>query len=415
MGKAAVGKNPQAVRMKAASVRGYANKAPGKHSFGQGLILKVSPKGKSVWYARLVVQGKDTLRAIGLAGPDMSARDARLKLVDIQEQSRQGLITLRGGAPNSELAGDRVLGAIVMDFCKMMLAKQQGGWGDQHYKKTVPRIKDTLGPLWTQDAESLTRADIIQHIKAGIAEGKSRDTASRVFGWVSDALIEAEDSGVIKEAVLGGRRPKSLIAPKGESRASYGGDLAKLKQLYINLDNSDSSKVVRYAAQLLILTGLRINELLKLKTKEVDLKNSQLLIPRESMKEKARWRGKTFNVHLAPPALRMITQLVDISNAAGGEWVFLNKSGSNFITDAAIEKVYRNLTGGEHVPHGNRACLHTWAKTEDAGYPLAVARSLIDHATVMDSADKPYDYSEYIEPRKRALVEWSGIIDGGKL
>ena len=68
-----------------------AAREPGHHSFGDGLILVVSPKGSRSWLAR-VRDGNSRRRDIGLGRyPEVSLKEARERAASLRKQVRDGL------------------------------------------------------------------------------------------------------------------------------------------------------------------------------------------------------------------------------------------------------------------------------------------------------------------------------------
>ena len=52
---------------------GYAKRKPGKHSYGDNIYLRVSPKGPSTWVLRVRDRSKDTFERLGAGVPEHSS------------------------------------------------------------------------------------------------------------------------------------------------------------------------------------------------------------------------------------------------------------------------------------------------------------------------------------------------------
>jgi len=124
------------------------------------------------------------------------------------------------------------------------------------------------------------------------------------------------------------------------------------------------------------------------------------------MKEKDDWRSD-FDVPLTD-SLREI--LDDAKETAIDGFLFVGARTRKPITHEAVEKQFRRLTDGEHVPHGSRTSLFTYALEEHKARK-AVAQSLIDHATAT-GADTHYNAAEYYEERQPILTAWADLICG---
>ena len=113
-----------------ARVTGYGNKSPGRHGYGDGLLLQVSPKGKSTWYVRFKVDGKWTMRSIGEAGPTLNSTHARRRAADLIEQAKGGEVFLRSEQVGTRKLNRATLGGMVTHWADRML--QQGNWTERH-------------------------------------------------------------------------------------------------------------------------------------------------------------------------------------------------------------------------------------------------------------------------------------------
>lgn len=386
---------------KVSRVTGYGNKPPGRHTYGDGLLLQISPKGKSVWYVRMQVNGKWTMRSIGQANQSLTVKTARQRAADLIEQAKSGDIALRSEQIGPSRLNRATLGGTVTHWANRML--KQGNWTERHHAKTLERMEKHLLPLWKEKSAELTRPQITRHLETI----DSVDTAGRMFAWVKEALEDSCDRGELEFVVLG-RKPKSLTVPKSKknTRPSYGDDIGKLSALYNDIRLSDASRSIRLAGQLIILTGLRIGEVTTLKPEYYDHGNAQLVIPREEMKEKDHWRDD-FIVPLSAPAVAVIEQAIETQ--ANG-WLFPGPRTGKPVTHEGIEKLFQRLTNREHTPHGTRASLKTWALHQD--YPPIICRSLIDHAT-STGADEHYDKTSFVPQRREILNAWAESVANG--
>jgi integrase len=257
-----------------------------------------------------------------------------------------------------------------------------------------------LTPLWKVKAADLTRPQITRHLET-IA---SVDTAGRMFTWVKESLEDACDRGELDFCVLG-RKPKSLTVPKSKrnTRPSYGDDVEKLSALYKAIRLSDASRSIRLAAQVVMLTGLRMGEATHLRAEYYDGENGQLVIPRTEMKEQDHWRGD-FIVPLSPAAEAVIEEALE-TEVDG--WLFPGPRTGKPVTHEGVEKLFQRLTDRQHTPHGTRASLKTWALHQ--GHPPIVCRSLIDHATSSGS-DEHYDKTTFVPQRAEILNAWANEL-----
>ena len=377
-------------------VKGYLNKAPGTYSYGDGLTLRVSPKGVSTWSARITIGGIRTLRKLGAASPAFNTQSARRAAFEAMQAAESGKLSMGGGLVVDAGGHSATVGSLVTQWADGMLAQDR--WTKRHHQKTVARIELHTSGLWRCPVAGLSRPEINREL----AKIESVDTAGRVFGWIKEAFEDAVDRGDLDFCVLG-RRPKAFLVTKKnkQTRKSYGTDFDKLRALYNKIRISDNARAVRQAGQISILTGLRLGEVIGLRSDYFD--GSVLLIPRAEMKEKDTWRAD-FTVPLSPPALEIIEE--SAASSVDG-WLFVGPKSGRPISHEGVERMFRKFSNREHVPHGTRTSLYTWALELET--PVNIADSLIDHATSKGTGGH-YDQTQYIPQRTRLLEQWAELI-----
>lgn len=363
---------------------GYARKAPGRHSYGEGLILEVSPKGKSVWKLRTKVAGRDTLRKLGEASSHQNVHWARARAADAKVTDGQVIAT------NS-------LGFYLTEWAEFK--ERTGHWDSRHHSKTIGRLQKSLGPYWSKPVTDLRRVDLVTHLETL----DSRDTAGRVYVWCAECLETLVDRGLLTHSVLG-RKPDTLKVSKRnrQPRKSYGTNYTALAALYRKFKLSDLSRSVRLGAMFVIYSGMRINEVLAMRVDYVDGK--RMIVPRSVMKERDHWRGD-FELPLIGIGAEIVEQALE---GEKNGWLFPNQRGNRNVTDAAIEKQFRLFSNGECQPHGVRKSLRTFAM-EECKARTEVANACIDHAT-STGADVSYDAATYVKERQKIMRRWAKLF-----
>ena len=379
-----------------ASIKPYKNHSIGFHSYGDGLFLQVYATGRSVWVLRLNVDGRRTKRILGNASPAFNLDAARRAAADKKAESKTGGLSIRQPVGSGTNTTGSTVGILVTQWADGMLAQDR--WTKRHHQKTVARIELHTSGLWRCPVAGLSRPEINREL----AKIESVDTAGRVFGWIKEAFEDAVDRGDLDFCVLG-RRPKAFLVTKKnkQTRKSYGTDFDKLRALYKKIRISDNARAVRQAGQISILTGLRLGEVIGLRSDYFD--GSVLLIPRAEMKEKDTWRAD-FTVPLSPPALEIIEE--SAASSVDG-WLFVGPKSGRPISHEGVERMFRKFSNREHVPHGTRTSLYTWALELET--PVNIADSLIDHATSKGTGGH-YDQTQYIPQRTRLLEQWAELI-----
>ncbi|MDC1314965.1 tyrosine-type recombinase/integrase [Pseudomonadales bacterium] len=364
-------------------VKGYAKQPPGKHSYGDGLELHVSATGKSVWKLRDRKGGRDTTTKIGDAHSIHNVHWARSRV----EEHRAGVV----------VASDSI-GAALTDWARTKLVSKR--WSGRHHQKTLARLEKHCASIWSTPVESLTRPVIVKALETV----SDIDSAGRVYSWIHDCLESMVDRGELAYCVLG-RKPQSLTLPAGQSRRrkSYGSDYAALAELYRAVRLSNSARSVRLAGQLSILSGLRLGEVLALRTEYV--RDDRIVVPRALMKIKDRSRPD-FVLPISAPQLKAV--VVDAAEAAVDGWLFPSPRSGKPVSREAVEKMFRSLSNSRHQPHGSRTSIRTYAM-EVAGVRSPVAQSLLDHLHESGVAAH-YDRTQYLDERAIVLAEWCDLI-----
>ena len=376
------------------SVTGYGGRKPGKHNYSNGLRLDISPKGKSVWVARVKIDGKYVTRKLADANEKCDRDDAWRLLREFKAMADQGEVKVKSSY---------TLGKMMTAWSDDKIDPgREKPWSERHHQKTVSRLKKALGDLWDTRMEDITLRGLNTHLIDWVGQGNSRDTAGRVWGWVREAWEEQVNLGNFEYCPLN-RKPDRLRVRKGEGFPSYGADIPKLRKLYHAIRLSDHARSVRHVGQLCLLTGLRISEITKLELS--DIRGNEIWVPRERMKVKdTRKRSAYFIVPITGSAQAIIDEAIE---AATSECLFPGPRTGKPISSEGVEKMYAKLSGMAHTPHGCRKSLNSWAIEQ--GYSLQACKALLDHDVFSDVTQR-YTVVELKEDRRQILTAWDGEI-----
>jgi len=366
---------------------------------GDGLRLDIGSTGKSVWVARIKVNGKYTTRKLGEAGPDCGKREARRLLAELRAKANSGELDSGKQVLKTTLTLGGMMKEWAADKSNQTRAKP---WSVRHREKTEARIEKALSNLLEEPMETLKLPMLNTHLIGWVAEGNSRDTAGRVWSWVREAWDEQVNIGTLEYCPMV-RKPDRLKVSKGGRFPSYGNKPKKLQALYRSIELSNRSRPIRHVGQLCILTGLRITEIRMLEAK--DICEEEAWIPRERMKVKdARRKSPHFVVPLSEPALAIINDALEI---ADGGFLFPGPRTGTPISAEGVEKMYASFTNHEHTPHGCRTSLNSWALEQ--GYNPIACKTILDHAA-FDDQTQTYADVAFLEERRKILTAWGTLI-----
>lgn len=363
-------------------MKGYAKRESGRYSYGAGLWLHVGKTGLSKWKFRTRAKNSDTTIDLGLANSHNNERWARSQIKLVQDGQQVSAGTLRPA---------------IKEWANSKLKTKR--WSDSHYLKTTERIEKHCGHLLDVKIDELTRPMIVSHLETI----DDIDSAGRVYSWIKECLEVLVDRGTLSYCVLG-RKPQTLTLPKSAKyrQPSFAEDYAKVAELLRAIKLSNAMRSTRLAGQLSILSGLRLGNVVQLRTEFVH--HDRVIIPRSLMKTKDHWRTD-YQLPL-PGQLKVIID--EAMESAEQGWLFINTLTGRPITEEAVEKQFRTLSQRQHVPHGSRTSLYTFA-SEELRVREAVAKSLLDHAT-SEGATQHYDGTQYFDERKEVLSAWCNLL-----
>jgi integrase len=150
------------------------------------------------------------------------------------------------------------------------------------------------------------------------------------------------------------------------------------------------------ALELLILTGVRTNEIRTAKKEEFDLDAAIWTVPAEKTKT-GKNTGQPHIVSLSRQAVECLRKV----EMKPGQLVFP-------IHEHAMKRVHRQISK-VGVPHGWRSTLSTFAG--DMGYPREIAESVLDHLVGGD-VERRYRRTVWQEQQSRLLQAYSDFLSG---
>ena len=367
---------------------GVGSAKPGSHSDGNGLILRVSPRGAKRWMWRGTVQGKR--RDLGLGSyPVVSLKEARTKALEYLKIAREGgdPSGARTTVPTFRQAAEKVI--------ELHTAKwKPGGRSEEQWRSSLanyvfPRIGSKpvnkvnsgdvmacLAPIW--HSRSATARRTLQRISAimrwCIAQGYRADNPA------DDRITAALGTNT--------KRPQHLKAVHHSEVAEA---IAKIRE-------STSYPTVRLAAEFAILTATRSGEARGARWSEIDITQVVWEIPAERMKG-----SRPHRVPLSDRALAIIEEAKGFKDATG---LMFPGRNSKQLGAWQLSKLASNLDLGGTV-HGFRASFRMWAA--DVGIAREVAEACLAHQ-VANAAERAYARSDLLERRREVMDEWSNYV-----
>ena len=162
---------------------------------------------------------------------------------------------------------------------------------------------------------------------------------------------------------------------------------------------SRSTRAVKLAFELLVVTAARSGEVRLARWEEIDLARRVWTIPAERMKMNRE--------HRVPLSLRAL-EVLDAARslADNNPLVFPNRLG-NPVRDTFLSQMLKDLNVAA-VPHGFRSSFRDWA-AEETDHPREVIEAALAHA-VRSKVEAAYARSDLFERRRRLMDEWAAYL-----
>jgi len=363
-----------------------AMKVPGTYQDGDGLILKVRAdrEGRAAsaqWTLRVQRDGKRS--DIGLGSAKLvtleTARAEARKERNAVKVERRDILVERKDAAAAQVT--------FREAAKQYHAENEGGWKSKTYaRQWLAALENYAFPkLGEKTTGAIAAADIIttlQPIWQDIPE-----TARQVRNRICAVLDYAHAKGW-----------RSSEAPSGNGSLKAGRGLPRQVKEKVNRKAMPYVAIPsfltamqrkhsygRLALELLILTGVRSQEVRLATWAEFDLEEGLWTITADHMK-----RAKAHIVPLSQAAVSVLQRAAAL-RLAGSDFVFPGINGGA-MSDMTLLKVLRDAGEPYHV-HGFRSALTDWAANE--GFPDAVVEAALAHKTP-DAVQAAYRRTTYL-------------------
>ncbi len=358
---------------------------PGTYQDGDGLFLKVKKTGGASWMLRVQRDGKR--QDIGLGSAKLvTLAEARQKALELRKAAkikRRDIL-----AERKDKSAARVT---FRDAARQYHAENEAGWKSAVYaRQWLASLENYAFPkLGDLPTGSITAADIItvltpiwQEIPETARQVRNRICAvldyAHAKGWRSREAPSG--NGSLKAGRGLPRQVKAQENRKAMPYVAVPGFMTALRR---------KPSYGRLALELLILTGVRSQEVRLATWPEFDLEARMWTVPADHMK-----RGKAHMVPLSEAAMAVLTK-ADALRLLDCEVVFPGAKGKP-MSDMTLLKVLRDMREPFHV-HGFRSTLTDWAANE--GIPDAVVEAALAHKTP-DAVQAAYRRTTYLGTRE---------------
>ncbi len=383
------------------SARKVDTAAPGFHSDGGNLYLRVRDSNSRAWVFRYKTAGK--VREIGLgATHTRSLAEAR----EVAEQMRKAVAA---GADPAEVIRpqDAQTPGKTFEQCAVeIIEAKRAGWKNakhaQQWSNTLrdyafpsigsklpaevslADVKAILLPMWATKTETATR--VRQRIEAVLDYAAVHD--------LCDATRNpARWKGVLDKVLP---PPRKVSTREHHASAPYS-DVPRVMAAL-----SEKSHVSAQCLRFTILTGARSGEARGALWSEIDMDAETWTIPKERMKAE-----RAHRVPLSAPAMQII-RTMETLRRPGVDRVFPG-ARDGLLSDVAVNKTL-HAVAPDVTTHGFRSSFRVWCE-EQTSSPNSVTEAALAHVN-KDKVEAAYQRSDLFDRRRDLMQAWADYATG---
>jgi integrase len=400
------------VRLTDRSVKGAGQ---GRHVDGDGLQLVVSNTGRRKWVLRYQINGDRRDMGLG-AYPSIGLSDARIAAADARKLLSQGLDPLDMRA--TALKATKPIPTFE-DIAASVIAKAQEKSTNAKVRYQWERHLGPVycGPLLARPVNLITTLDVVAVLRPVWKEKpevarKLYPAIRRVF---EHARIQLRDDNGINlsdnparwdDLQAMGFEPPAKLTRGSHSSLPYANLPAFMAELRLR------GAVAARALELLILTNVRTNAILKAALPEFDLDNALWSVPLLNLKDR-KHRKDPFRVPLSSRATEIVREMRQANNS---DYLFPGQKRARPLSNMALLTLLKRMNGASKnkwvdptdgrpiTAHGFRATFRTWAE-EATGFPHAVVEQAMGHQ-IGTEAERAYRRTDVLEKRRALMDAW---------
>ena len=286
------------------------------------------------------------------------------------------------------------------------LDNQSGHWTARNLKTIKTRLEKDVFPVMGSKRITEIEAPEVLAILRQVEKRGAHDVAGRIRRYCSQVfrygIITGKASRDPAQDIQGALKPYK----KGHHAAI---EINEIPDFLKILERNDARlyRHTQLAVKMLMLTFVRISEMIEATWDEFDLEDKQWIIPAERMKMN--------NPHIVPLSSQVMDILSELKDLApNSSYIFPSQIGhkkhmsNNTVTKALERMDYK----GKQTGHGFRALALSTIK-EKLSYQHDVVDRQLAHAP-RNAVDRAYDRAKYLDQRKVMMQDWADYLDGLK-
>lgn len=348
-------------------------------SDSNGLSLRIDPNGKKYWSLRYTENGQRKSKAIGIY-PELSLKRAREIALDLRYKLKNTTEVEQEQPYFKEVAED-------------WFNNQKETWSSKHISNVRASLDELYIALANKRINQIQAPEILQIVKKIEARG-SLEIAKRTLSRCGMVMKYAIAHGYRYDNPAGdlvyalkNKRVKNLASLTASEMPEF---LRKVRAY-------PSDAQTHHAIILIMLTGVRVSELLQARWEEFDLEGRKWDIPEERMKNRL--------PHRVPLTDMMIAELKALRLTHNQELLFPHRLNNkeSMRSESILAVIKRSGYAGRMTTHGFRSLFSTIVNESNLFNPDAIERQLAH--VPQNRIRSAYNRAQYWDERVR-LMEW---------
>ena len=375
-------------------------KDAGNFTDGNGLVLRVSPKGRKSWIQRITVNGKQTALSIG-SYPAVGLSDARAIAQDNSKATAQG----RNPQQERKQAKEDARKSSIPTFGQAAKAVHElhlPTWSNEkHAREWLATLERFAFPsIGRKPVNEITTADVMGIVAPLMAEKPV--TGKRVNQRVC-VIFDYCIAQNWREFNPAGRSiAKALPKPQREVKHHKAVAYRDVPAVVRKVQESSECELVKLAFEYGILTAARTNEIRGAQWAEIDWIEGIWTVPAARTKMR-----RPLRIPLSGRAIEILERTREITGESDG--LIFRGSSARMIYHRVFLSVLKRLEI-EATYHGFRSSIRDWMG-ECTSASGAVAEAALGHAQG-NQTQQAYSRSDYLELRRPIMDAWADHVAG---
>ncbi|MCY1197888.1 Prophage integrase IntA [compost metagenome] len=377
---------------------------------GEGLVLRVLPNGTKSFQFRYTYAAKRQTTTLGtfpelsLAGARDRARECRVLL---EEGKNPGNVKQAARAAKNE--------ALTVEEA---IDEYETTWLVHHFKNPGDRaaiLRKDLKPIFHLLVPDVTPVDVTTCVNKIVARGKKvmanrfLQATRKFFAWTVDQHKRADNPVTMTKSAAGGKESPRKTNLRFEQLAAM---VKMLRNPPVNVTRQMSWQTST-ALRMMILTGQRPGEVVRVEWDEIDMAHGIWVIPAEFTKVPA---NGNHTVHLSTQMLNLLKEVKARPDASKVHVFPTPKTDEKYqgqhlrrhsLSETLLSLQNAGLIEFKFTPHDLRRTFTT--RMQELKIEPQITEKILNHSLTGVMAH--YAHYDYFPERKKALQAWGDTVE----